>query len=217
MTPETVQKSDQEVNFARLRKQLEQERAEKLQIKQRLDEIERLQVQKVQSPVSHDDDDDSQEPYVDNKRLKKSLTNLKEDIKKSFKEEVQQEARVLIEQQRQQTYVKSNPDFNQTLTPENIELFAKEHPAIAEGMLRMPDTFDRQALLYEQIKAFQAKKKEAERASVQQTIDQNRKSPFYHPTGIGTAPYNAMQGDFSEAGQKNAYEKLQALKARLRI
>jgi hypothetical protein len=111
--------------------------------------------------------------------------------------------------------VKQNSDFQQVLSPENIQQFAEKHPAIAERMLRMPDNFDRQALLYEQIKAFQSEKKDT-KPSIQQTIEQNKRSPYYQPSGVGSSPY-AQTGDFSPAGQKNAYAKLMELKGKLRI
>ena len=41
-------------------------------------------------------------------------------------------------------------------------------------------------------------------------------SPYYQPSGMGTAPY-AQSGDFSAHGQKQAYDKMQELKGRLRI
>ncbi len=81
----------------------------------------------------------------------------------------------------------------------------------------LADNFDRQALLYEQIKAFQSQKKASdEKSAVQQKIDQNRKGAFYQPSGVGSSPY-AAAGDFSPSGQKASYEKLQELKARLRL
>ena len=122
----------------------------------------------------------------------------------------------MLEQEKQHNYIKQNPDFQNVLNQENIQKFAEQHPAIAERMLRMPDNFDRQALLYEQIKVFQSKQKDDAKPSVQQTIDQNRRSPYYQPSGVGSSPYGAT-GDFSPAGQKNAYDKLQELKSKLRI
>ena len=53
--------------------------------------------------------------------------------------------------------------------------------------------------------------------SIQDKIDANRRSPFYQPSGIGSAPYAGPDGDFSAAGQKTAYDKMQELKSRLRI
>jgi hypothetical protein len=213
--PQESQK-DQEVNFQKIRKQLEQERSEKQQMQQRLAELEKSHSQKQQAQFSSDDDDESGEPYVDHKRLEKKFKKFESSLDEKIDQKAEQKARMMIEQDRQQNYVKTNPDFQDTLTQENIQKFAEKHPAIAERMLRMPDNFDRQALLYEQIKALQVNKKEEPKPSVQQTIDANRRSPFYQPTGVGTSPY-AQTGDFSPAGQKNAYAKLQELKSRLKI
>jgi hypothetical protein len=207
---------DQQINFEKLRKQLEHERAEKQQLQQRLVELEKQQSQKPQQQPYSDDDDDSDEPYVDHKKLDKKLKKFESSLDERIDQKAEQKARILLEQERQQSYVKANPDFQEILTQENIQKFAEKHPQIAERMLRMPDNFDRQALLYEQIKALQLAKKEEAKPSIQQTIDANRKSPYYQPSGVGTSPY-AQTGDFSLAGQKNAYEKLKELKSRLRI
>ena len=59
-------------------------------------------------------------------------------------------------------------------------------------------------------------KPEQKGPSIQDKIDSNKRSPYYQPSGISAAPY-AGGGDFSPAGQKNAYAKLQELKSRLRI
>jgi hypothetical protein len=80
----------------------------------------------------------------------------------------------------------------------------------------MPDGFDRQRLVYEAIKNTGVAKKEEPVQSIQQKVDANRRSPYYSPSGVGAAPY-AAAGDYSPAGQKNAYAKLQELKGRLRL
>jgi hypothetical protein len=80
----------------------------------------------------------------------------------------------------------------------------------------MPDTFARQKLVYKNIKALGLHRPEAKAPSVQEKIDANRKSPYYQPSGVGTAPYQSV-GDFSAGGQKQAYDKMQELKNRLRI
>lgn len=207
---------DQEINFAKVRKQLDQERAEKQQMQQRIAELEKAQLPKQNIQQNDDDSDYSDEPYVDHKKLNKKLKNLESNLEEKIERKAEEKARVLLDQEKHQSYIKSNPDFQQTLTQENIQKFAEKHPAIAERMLRMPDNFDRQALLYEQIKALEASKKEDQKPSIQQTIDANRRSPFYQPSGVGASPY-AQTGDFSPAGQKNAYAKLQELKSRLRL
>lgn len=211
--PEPVQK-DKEINFEKIRKQLDQERAEKQQMQKRIEELEK--VASRPAAQSDDDDDRSDEPYVDHKSLNRKLSKWEQKLDEKIEKKAEEKARIMFEQERQQSYVKSNPDFQTVLTQENIENFAKSHPAIAERMLRMPDTFDRQALLYEQIKALQASKKAEPAKSIQETIDANRRSPYYQPSGVGTAPY-AQVGDFSATGQKKAYEKLQELKSKLRI
>jgi hypothetical protein len=212
--PEPV-KTDKEINFERVRKQLEQERAEKLQYQQKLKALEEERQKSVRLPYKDDDEDyDENEPYVDHKSLKKKFAQFEQGFEKKVDQLAEQKARTLLEQDKQNSYIKQNPDFNQLLTPENIEKFANEHPAIAERMLRMPDTFDRQALLYEQMKAFQ--KEKSDKPHIQETIDQNRRSPYYRPTGTPSAPYNGM-GDFSPTGQKAAYQKMQELKSKLRL
>jgi len=208
--------NSKELNFEKLRDQLNRERAEKQQIQSKLAELERQAQEAKKAPKSYEDDEDSNEPYVDHKSLSKRFSKWEEQLEKKFEKHAEEKARTIVEQERQATYVKSNPDFQQVLTQENIEKFAHTHPAIAERMLKMPDNFDRQALLYEQIKALQVGKKQEEKPTVQQQIDANRRSPYYHPSGIGTSPY-AQTGDFSPAGQKAAYDKLKDLKARLRI
>lgn len=216
-SPENGQAPNQkEINFERIRKQLDQEKAEKQQLQQRLAELERNAQASKTASQHEQDEDDPDEPYVDHRFLTKKLSKWEEKLEQKFERKAEEKARIIVEQERQQSYVKANPDFQETLTQENIEKFAQKHPAIAERMLRMPDTFDRQALLYEQIKALQVNKKEEPKPSIQQTIDANRKSPYYQPTGVGTSPYS-QQGDFSPTGQKAAYEKLKELKSRLRL
>lgn len=207
---------DKELNFERLRKQLEQEKAEKLQLQQKFAELERAANHAKQSPHSNEDEEESNEPYVDHKSLSKKFSKWEQQLEQKFEKRAEEKARSIVEQDRQSTYVKSNPDFQDVLTQENIEKFAQKHPSIAERMLKMPDTFDRQALLYEQIKALQVNKKEEAKPTVQQTIDANRRSPYYQPSGVGTSPY-APVSDFSPAGQKAAYDKLKELKSKLRI
>jgi hypothetical protein len=116
----------------------------------------------------------------------------------------------MIEQERQSSFLKANPDFQQILSPEMIQKFAEKHPDIAEPMLDMPDNFSRQKLLYQNIKALGINRPIVAGPTIQEKIDANRKSPYYQPTG-GNAPPYAGQGDFSQAGQKNAYAKMQDL------
>jgi hypothetical protein len=118
------------------------------------------------------------------------------------------------EELRQEMWLENNPDFYDILN--HAQRFAERAPKLAESILRMPEGFERQKLVYQNIKALGLDQPEKKQQSIQEKIDSNRKSPYYQPSGVGSAPY-ASQGDFSESGKKNAYDKLQELKRNLRI
>jgi len=80
----------------------------------------------------------------------------------------------------------------------------------------MPEGFERQKLVYKNIKALGLNMPEVKQPTIQDKIDANKRSPYYQPSGVGTAPY-ASVGDFSSQGQKQAYAKMQELKNKLRI
>jgi hypothetical protein len=211
---QTEQKqSDQAYNFAQMRKQIEQEKAARVAAEEKTARLE-AEHSKMKTPVRDDDEDDS-EPYIDQKKLNKRFAQFEETFEKKVDARAEQKARNMIEQERQSSFLKQNPDFQQILSPELIQKFAEKHPEIAEPMLDMPDNFSRQKLLYQNIKALGLHRPAAATPSIQETIDKNRRSPFYQPTGGNTPPY-AGQGDFSAAGQKNAYAKMKELIANKR-
>lgn len=213
-TPQqNVEKKDPQVSFAEVRKALEAERAEKAQLKQRLDDLEKKQKQNY---TVQNDDDDSDEPYIDPKTLKRKLTKFEESLDQKIERKAEEKARQLIDEQQRQNYLRQNSDFEQTLAPEVLQKFAEKHPGMAEAILRMPESFERQKLVYEAIKSTGVNKPEEKKPSIQDTINANKRSPYYIPASSGTAPYNG-NGDFSASGQKNAYQKLQELKGRLRL
>ncbi len=98
----------------------------------------------------------------------------------------------------------------------HAQKFADNDPELAETILQMPEGFERQKLVYKNIKALGLHKPAQKQSTIQEKIDQNRRSPYYQASGVGSAPY-ASQGDFSAGGQKNAYEKMLELKKNLRI
>lgn len=202
--------SDKELNFrnleAKYQRQLAEERAARQDAEKRAQEASRI----------HSQDDDDSEPYVDHKKLDKKLARFGEQTKEQTKSEIQQAVQQAIYEERKNNWIKSNPDFYNTLQNENLEKFANHDPELAETILQMPDTFERQKLVYKNIKALGIDKPAQKQPSIQDKIDANRKSPYYQPSGVGTAPYQSV-GDYSEAGQKNAYDKMQDLKKRLRL
>lgn len=201
-----------ERNFAQQRKHYERQlEAQKNEFEQRLAQLEQERQAKKEY-AHHDDDDSSDEPYVDRKALKKELGRLTETFEKKIDAKAEEKARALLEQERQSQYVRQNPDFREVLTSENIQKFAEKFPNMAEPMLEMPDNFARQKLLYEQIKALGVNKPPAPpQPSMQEMLKNNRKPMYYQPSISGGQPPYAQNGDFSQEGQKAAYAKMKDL------
>ncbi len=203
--------SDKELNFRALeqkyQRQLESERNARLEAERMVQEVQ------AKKQVSDDDEDDS-EPYVDHKKLQKKLNKFGEQTKQQTQNEVKQAVQQALHEERRTNWLKSNPDFYDVL--QHAEKFAQKDPELAEAILEMPDTFERQKLVYKNIKALGMHKPEVKGPSIQEKVDNNRRSPYYQPSGVGAAPY-AAQGDFSLSGQKSAYDKMQELKKTLRL
>jgi len=89
-------------------------------------------------------------------------------------------------------------------------------PELAESILEMPESFERQKLVYKNIKALGLHQPKPKEPTIQETVDARRKGPYYQPSAVGAAPYHSA-GDFSASGQKNAYDKMKELQARLRL
>lgn len=199
--------SDKELNFraleAKYKSELEKERQARI-------EAERSAQQARQEP----DDDDDDEPYIDKKRLEKKLAKFGEQNQKLTQSEIQRAVGTALAEERKQMWLKQNNDFYDVL--QHAEKLAVKDPDLAESILEMPEGFERQKLVYKNIKALGLHKPEEKPSSIQDKINANRRSPYYQPTGISNAPY-ASSGDFSKEGQKNAYSKMQELKARLGV
>jgi hypothetical protein len=207
--------SDKELNFraleAKYQRQVEQERAARLEAEKVAHE---LQAKKHQSHNSDDDDDDDSEPYVDKRRLAKQLNKFGQSTQSEIQKAMEQAKYAAKEELKQEIWLENNPDFYDVL--QHAEKFAQKAPELAKTILRMPEGFERQKLVYQNIKELGVHKPEQKTPSIQEKIDSNRRSPYYQPSGVGTSPYNS-QSDFSAGGQKQAYDKMQELKARLRL
>jgi len=203
--------SDKEYNFAQIRKQLEQERAARQQAE--TDKLA-LMEQINRNKSTADDDDTDDEPYVDKKRLKRELGKVVKQTIDETDNRIQTAVQKALSEERRNQWMKNNPDFYDVMN--HAQKFADKDPELAETILEMPDTFERQKLVYKNIKALGLHQKEQPKSTVQETIDKNRRTPYYQPSGVASAPY-ASTGDFSPAGQKNAYEKMKELKGRLRL
>jgi hypothetical protein len=202
--------NDKEYNFrqleARYEKQLQQERAATA-------EAQRIAQEAMARKQVEEEEDDS-EPYVDKKKLNKTLAKFGEQSQKQTQTDIQKAVQTALKEERRQNWIKSNPDFYDVL--QNAERFAQTDPELAESILEMPEGFERQKLVYKNIKALGLHKEAPRQASIQEKIDANKRSPYYQPSGVSAAPY-ANAGDFSPQGQKAAHDKMQELKARLRL
>ncbi len=202
--------SDKELNFraleAKYQRELGEERAARI-------EAERI-AKEASSKREVDETEDDSEPYVDQKKLNKTLSKYNQNTQSEIQKAMQTAKQAAKEELKQELWMEQNPDFYDTL--KHAEKIYQKAPRLADTILKMPDGFERQKLVYENIKAMGLDKPEPKQSSIQEKVDANRKSPYYQPSGVGTAPYS-NGGDFSPQGQKSAYNKLLELKNRLRL
>lgn len=203
-------KNDKEYNFAQIRNQLERERKEKQALADELEKTKRIAQQALAS--REDSDDDESEPYVDHRKLEKKLAKFGAKTQQETDERINTAVHRALSEERRTAWLKQNPDFDEVM--KHAQTLADKDPEWAETILSMPDTFDRHKLVYKNIKALGIHKPPETKPSIQETVDKNRRSPFYQPTGVGSAPY-AAAGDFSPTGQKSAYDKMKELQNRL--
>jgi hypothetical protein len=207
--------SDKELNFRNLEAKYQKELAAERQARFEAEkERQRLEQEMAAKKQHIEDDDDDSEPYVDKKKLQKQLAKFGEQTQKQTQTDIQRAVFTALQEERKNTWLKDNKDFYDVL--QHAEKLAQKDPDLAETILEMPEGFERQKLVYKNIKALGLHKELEKGPSIQEKIDANRRSPYYQPSGVGSAPY-AGAGDFSPVGQKNAYAKLQELKGRLRL
>lgn len=210
---QSTKPNDKEYNFraleAKYQTQLAQERAERERIARELEEAK-----KVHQMKQHDEEDDDSEPYVDKRRLNKTLSNFEKKFEERIEKKAEEKARKLFDEEKKNAWLDSNRDFYDVM--QHAEKLAQKNPDLAETILRMPEGFERQKLVYANIKALGLDKPEVKQSTIQEKVDANKRTPYYQPSGVAPAPYAAV-ADFSETGQKQAYEKLQQLKSRLSL
>jgi hypothetical protein len=205
--------TDKEFNFraleaknAAVQRQLESERQERERVQRELEEL--------RTRSSSQDDSSDDEPYIDKKRLNKELAKYDASSKKQTKEEIQQTVQQAVAAERERMWLGTNTDFYDVM--QHAEKIVQKDPELAETILQMPDTFERKKLVYRSIKTMGLHQPEPKQPSIQEKIDNNKKHLYYAQTSATNPPY-AGAGDFSESGQKTAYDKMQELKKRMRL
>lgn len=207
--PQENKPSDKELNFRKQEQMFQRMLAEK---EAKLADLQKQIEQSKAAPQEDEDKDD--EPYVDHRKLSKTLSKFGQSTQSDIQRAMEAAKVAAKEELKQELWLENNPDFYDVL--QHAEKLALRSPKLAETILKMPDNFDRQKLVYQNIKELGIDKPEQKQPSIQDKIEANKRSPYYQPSGIGTAPYSS-QSDFSESGQKSAYEKMQQLKKQLRI
>lgn len=208
--------NDKEQNLGRMRQKYEyelaREQARREQLEQQINELKQHRQQLQEEP-----EDDTSEPYVDHKKLEKKLNRFGQHTQSEIKNAMQLAKEAAKEELKEEMFLDANPDFENTLSAYS-EQFAQKHPKLASSILKMPPSFERQKLVYQNIKELGLDRPAQKPPSIQEKIDSNRKAPYYQPSSMGNAPYvSSSHGDFSTTGQKSAYDKMQDLKSRLRL
>lgn len=207
--------SDKELNFRKqeemFTRKLEQEKQARLQAEQRLNQLEAAIKQR---PADLEDEDPTDDPYVDHRRLKREIGKVKQTVSET-ESRIQQAVQAALAEERKSQWMKQNPDFYEVMN--HAQTLADQDPELAETILSMPDGFERQKLVYKTIKSTGLHKpKEEKKSSMQDQINSNRKPMYYSPSGLNSPPFENT-ADFSSAGQQNAYKKMQELKKRLGV
>jgi len=204
-----VKTNEKELNFRRLEAKYQQELAAE---RAKREEAERLAQSYAQKQEVEEEDDS--DPYVDHKKLNKTLSKFGQNTQSEINKAMEMAKRTAKEELKREMWLENNPDFYEVLN--HAEKFAQKAPKLAETILKMPEGFERQQLVYQNIKELGLDKPEQSQSSIQDKIDSNRRSPFYQPSGVAASPYGA-RGDYSAGGQKQAYDKMKELQARLRL
>lgn len=207
-----TQPSDKELNFRKLEahyeQKLNQERQARLEAEKTAQEAMN---RRNQEPEEEEDDS---EPYVDKKKLNKTLARFGQETKQQTQSEIQKAVNIAIQEERKTNWLNNNKDFYEVL--QHANKFAEHDPELAETILQMPEGFERQKLVYKSIKALGIHKPPEAKSSVQDKVNQNQQGQYYRPSSVGTAPY-ASASDFSTTGQKQAYDKMKELQSRMRL
>jgi hypothetical protein len=212
MTIQTDGQNSQPVDNKELNFRKQQAMYERM-LQEKENRIAELQQQR-QQPQQVEEDDDDNEPYIDKKKLDKKLNKFGQQQFQVTQSEIQKAVHTALQEERKQTWMKNNPDYYDVMG--YAEKFAMHDPELAETILTMPEGFERNKLVYKNIKALGLHKAPEAKPSIQDKIDANRRSPYYQPGGNASPAYAAVS-DFSPAGQKQAHDKLLELKNRLRL
>ena len=192
---------------------LQEERRKRLELEQALKSMS----PKTQPEAQEEDDDD--EPYVDRKKLDKTLNRFASKNREETRSEIQRAVSDALSAERQNSWIKTHPDFYEVM--QHAQAFADKNPDLAEDYLDLEAAdFKKQKMVYNNIKAMGLHKKPEEKPSIQDQIKDNKKGYFYAPSGQGTPPYQpfiAGGKEYSQEEQKAAFHRMRQLQEKLRV
>lgn len=205
---DNTQPNSKEINFRAQEKAMKDHYERQLAQKDK--ELEEARNAKLQ-----EDEDNDSEPYVDKKKLAKTLNKFGQQHQQQTQTEIQKAVGFALNEERKNNWLKQNSDFEEVL--KHADKLAERDPDLAESILDMPAGFERQKLVYKNIKALGLHKAQEKKEDIQKKIDDNKRGQFYQPSGIGSAPYQGVQSDFSKTGQEAAYLKMKGLINNVRL
>ena len=209
------QPSDKELNFRKQEAMYQRILQEKdARIAALTQESQQLQ---KSTPVHYEEEEEDDEPYVAPKKLKKQLAKHGQTTDAQIAKAMESAKQSAKEELRQELWLENHPDFFAVI--EGSDKLAEKNPRLADTILKMPKSFETQKLVYHTMKelGLDSEGQKKQKQTMQDTINKNQQSPYYMPSGVGSSPYQVSGGDFSDQGQKAAYEKMQQLKSSLGI
>lgn len=216
VTAQPAADNSKEINFKKQTEYyegvLQEERRRRLELEQALKSV----AAKPQNESQEDDEDD--EPYVDRKRLDKTLNRFASKSREETRSEIQKAVSEALNQERQSSWLRLHPDFYEVM--QHAQAFADKNPDLAEDYLDLEAAdFKKQKMVYNNIKAMGLHKKEEPKASIQDEIKNNKKGQFYTPSGMGAPPYQPFVvggKDYSDQEKQAAFAKMRELQQKLR-
>lgn len=208
-------KSDQEVNFAALRKKTEaleaqlQERDQRMQQQQAV--IEQMQ---ARFQPAHDEFDALPSDELIPKAM---LQKVREKDRQSFLKEAEEVARQTYQKLDSENFANklkfAYPDYDQVVNTANAEKLQEQDPEFMSLLAEVKDDFKRRELAYKRMKKI-TEVKEAPKVKAQDVVEENRKAAgnFFTPSGQGPMnnPY-AFEFDVrNKDAREKAYQKLRA-------
>jgi hypothetical protein len=218
--PQEARKSDQEINFANLRKKTEALEAQ-LQEKEQMMQRQQQMLDQMQSrfqPPADEFDSLADDDFIDKAKLKR----IREKDREAFLKEAEQVARQTYQKIDSENFANklkfAYPDYEEVVNQSNAEKLQEKDPLFMKALAKVTDEFERREMAYLKMKEL-GKQQEAPKVKAQDVVEENRKiaANSYTPSGQGPMnnPY-AFEFDVrSKEARTKAYERLKSAQKRV--